>query len=196
MGVKYDVSVWVPPSFKPESGKKLPLLVVTDGNNAFTVALDAARSLINQGAIGEMIIASIGTPPEDGEKAFVSRRVYEFSPPNWDMKDPFGGTSDVQDDGLLPTTARAGAEVPHGDQRELTPCSLSTPHNSGCSVCRPAASWAVSNPSALHEACSTRRPWRMAAIHRLEADYAATHKDLGRRSRRPDAEINDPTLRT
>ncbi|MBC7895724.1 MAG: hypothetical protein H7066_09930, partial [Cytophagaceae bacterium] len=33
---------------------------------------------------------SIGVPRSDGEQEHTRRRVYEFSPPNWDMKDPFG----------------------------------------------------------------------------------------------------------
>ncbi|MBK9978333.1 MAG: hypothetical protein IPP20_10440 [Gemmatimonadetes bacterium] len=194
LGVTYDVSVWVPPSFKPESGKKLPLLVVTDGNNAFTVAMDAARSLINQGAIGEMIIASIGTPPEDGEKAFVARRVYEFSPPNWDMKDPFG--VEVQRTcktmGSPPDRCTGGAPkfltvINEELIAMLTSDSPSTPHNSGLfgvSAGGFFASWAVFQPESRFTKYMLNSP-AMAyggdVIHRLEADYAATHKDLRRR---------------
>ncbi len=90
MGVRYEVSVWVPPTFKAEGGKQLPLLVVTDGNDAFNATLDAVRSLRNQGAIGDLMIASIGAPLALGEAVFTRRRVYEFSPPDWQMKDPFG----------------------------------------------------------------------------------------------------------
>ena len=209
MGVTYDVSVWVPPSFKPESGKKLPLLVVTDGNNAFTVAMDAARSLINQGAIDEMIIASIGTPPEDGEKAFVARRVYEFSPPNWDMKDPFG----VEVQRTCKTMGSPPDRCTGGAPKFLTVINeeliamltkrfaVDTTQLGlfGVSAGGFFASWAVFQPESRFTKYMLNSP-AMAyggdVIHRLEADYAATHKDLKASIHLTAGtlEINDPYL--
>lgn len=209
MGVTYDVSVWVPPSFKPDSGRKLPLLVVTDGNNAFTVAMDAARSLINQSAIGEMIIASIGTPPEDGEKAFVMRRVYEFSPPNWDMKDPFGVVVQQTCKAMGSPANRCAGGAPRflkviNDELiamltkrfaiDTTQLGLF-----GVSAGGFFASWVIFQPESRFTKFLLNSP-AMAygddAIHRIEADYATTHKDL-RASIHLTAgtlEINDPYL--
>lgn len=209
MGVKYDVSVWVPPSFKPESGKKLPLMVVTDGNNAFTVALDAARSLINQGAIGEMIIASIGTPPEDGEKAFVRRRVFEFSPPHWDMKDPFGVVVQQTCKAMGSPADRCAGGAPRflkviNDELiamltkrfavDTTQLALF-----GVSAGGFFASWVVFQPESRFTKYIINSP-AMAyggdVIHRIEADYAAAHKDLKAAIHLTAGtlEINDPFL--
>jgi predicted alpha/beta superfamily hydrolase len=45
---------------------------------------------MEQGSIEPMFVVSIGSELAAGDKAHVQRRVYEFSPPGWDLKDPFG----------------------------------------------------------------------------------------------------------
>lgn len=209
MGVKYDVSVWVPPSFNPEGGKKLPLLIVTDGNLAFTVSLDAARSLINQGDIGEMIVASIGTPPEDGEKAFVRRRVYEFSPPDWDMADPFGvvvkrtcGEMGAPPDRCVGGAPRFLGVINH----ELIPMlarqfAVDTTQLGlfGVSAGGFFASYVVFHPESRFTRYIIQSP-AMAyggdAIHDIEARYAESHKDLAASIYMASGtlEMNDPFL--
>src|SRR5207249_6995596 len=43
-----------------------------------------------ENAIDGLFVVSIGTALDDGDSTWTRRRVYEFSPPNWAMKDPFG----------------------------------------------------------------------------------------------------------
>lgn len=88
MGVRFAVSVGMPAGYKAGDGKKYQALVVTDGDWAFPGVNVAVRSL--DGAIDPMFVISIGTALDEGEGAHTKRRIYEFSPPDWDMKDPFG----------------------------------------------------------------------------------------------------------
>lgn len=209
MKVRYDVSVWVPPSFKAEAGSKLPLLVVTDGNNLFTDALDAARSLMSQGAIGEMIVASIGAPPEDGEPAFTLRRVYEFSPPNWDMKDPFGVFVEQSCTKMGSTVDKCVGGAPRFltvINDELIPMltkrfAVDTTRLGlfGLSAGGFFASYVIFQPESRFTKYIISSP-AMAyggdEIHRIEARYAASHKDLkaGLYMASGTLEMNDPNL--
>jgi len=88
MGVRYAVNVGIPAGYKPGDGKRYPALIVTDGDWWFPVVNAAARTL--NGAIEGLFLVSIGTAVDDGDTVYTQRRVYEFSPPGWDMKDPFG----------------------------------------------------------------------------------------------------------
>jgi len=88
LGYRLDITVGMPANFKPEPGKKYPALLVTDGNVLFQTALDGVRNLA--GVIVPLYVVSIGSPFEDGDSTWTRRRVYEFSPPNWAMQDPFG----------------------------------------------------------------------------------------------------------
>lgn len=91
MGNRYDVSVGLPVGFRPSAGKKYPALIVTDGNLSFPIALDAARNLMEQGDVEDLIVISVGAPFEEGDSAFTRRRIYEFSPPSVaPVTDPFG----------------------------------------------------------------------------------------------------------
>jgi predicted alpha/beta superfamily hydrolase len=90
MGETYDISVGLPPGYGAKPDKAWPLLVVTDGNQAFPGAFDAANALASQGDIDGIIVLSVGVTLEDGDSAWTRRRIYEFSPPNWDRQDPFG----------------------------------------------------------------------------------------------------------
>lgn len=88
MRQRYDVTVGFPSGYDTASTRKYPTLVVTDGNQMFPLAHSAAHSL--EGAITELFIISIAVPFEEGDSAHTRRRIYEFSPPNWAMTDPFG----------------------------------------------------------------------------------------------------------
>ena len=88
MGERYALNVGSPREFKPGDGKKYPALIVTDGDWAFPSVNASVRSL--DGVIEPIFVVSIGAALEDGAAAHTRRRVYEFSPPNWDRKDPFG----------------------------------------------------------------------------------------------------------
>ena len=90
MGERYDISVGLPPGYKENPTKSWPLLVVTDGNQTFPLAFDAANGLAGQGDTEGLIVLSVGVTLEDGDSAWTRRRIYEFSPPNWDRQDPFG----------------------------------------------------------------------------------------------------------
>ena len=209
MGETYDVSVWVPTTYKPESGKKLPLLIVTDGNLAFNAALDAARSLVSAGAIVPLAVASIGTPPEDGELAFVRRRVYEFSPPNWDMKDPFGasvaagcqqiGSAQGRCTGGAPAFLKViNAELIPGLAQRF-PVDTTQLGLFGVSAGGFFASFVIFQPESRFSKYILSSP-AMAyggdLIHRIEDDYAKGHKDLkaGIALSAGTLEMNDPYL--
>ena len=88
MGVRYAVNVGIPAGYQPGDGKKYPALIVTDGDWAFPMVNASARTL--NGTIEDLFLVSIGTAVDEGETVYTERRVYEFSPPDWDMKDPFG----------------------------------------------------------------------------------------------------------
>jgi predicted alpha/beta superfamily hydrolase len=90
MGVRYGINVGLPVDFRPAAGKKYPALITTDGDQQFVGVYQAARSLMSQRAIGEMFIVSIGSELEQGDSSWIRRRFYEFTPANWDLKDPVG----------------------------------------------------------------------------------------------------------
>lgn len=90
MGETYDISVGLPPGYKENPSKSWPLLVLTDGNQVFSSAFDAANALTSQGDIDGVIVLSVGVTLEDGDSVWTRRRIYEFSPPDWDRQDPFG----------------------------------------------------------------------------------------------------------
>jgi predicted alpha/beta superfamily hydrolase len=88
MGVRYAINVGIPKAFKPGDGKKYPTLIVTDGDWAFAGVNGGAQSL--DGVIDPIFVVSIGNALDEGTQLWTQRRVYEFSPPNWDRKDAFG----------------------------------------------------------------------------------------------------------
>ncbi|HKP27752.1 MAG TPA: alpha/beta hydrolase-fold protein [Gemmatimonadales bacterium] len=90
MGETYGISVGLPPGYKENPTRSWPLLVVTDGDHVFPVAFDAASALAGQGDIEGVIVLSVGAVLDDGDSVWTRRRIYEFSPPNWDRQDPFG----------------------------------------------------------------------------------------------------------
>ena len=90
MGRRYDIIVGLPVGYQANPEKKYPALIITDGNHAFPIANDAARSLMEQHVIEGLFVISIGEPFEEGDSAWTRRRVHEFSTPDWAMADPFG----------------------------------------------------------------------------------------------------------
>ncbi|MBC7894314.1 MAG: alpha/beta hydrolase, partial [Cytophagaceae bacterium] len=88
MGVRYGVNVGLPSGYKPGGTTKYGALITTDGDAFFSDVHEGAVHL--DGIIEPLFIVSIGVPRSDGEQEHTRRRVYEFSPPDWDMKDPFG----------------------------------------------------------------------------------------------------------
>jgi len=88
MGVRFAVNVGAPDGVKPGTGRTYPALITTDGDWAFTTVNEAARLLSSEGAIEDLFAISIGTGVEDGDSTWTRRRIYEFSPPDWDRKDP------------------------------------------------------------------------------------------------------------
>lgn len=88
MGVRFAVNVGLPVGYQPGNGSTYQALIVTDGDWAFPGVNAAARSLA--GVIDSLFVISIGTAIDDGLAAHARRRIYEFSPPDWDLKDPFG----------------------------------------------------------------------------------------------------------
>jgi predicted alpha/beta superfamily hydrolase len=90
MGRRYDVTIGFPAEYSGNPDKRYPALVATDGNRMFPFAWGVVDGLADQGTIEPLILVAIGTPFEDGDTAWVRRRVHEFSPPDWAMNDPFG----------------------------------------------------------------------------------------------------------
>lgn len=88
MGVRFSLNVGMPAGYKPGDGRKYPALIVTDGDFTFPTVNAAAGTL--GGAITPLFVISIGTALDEGEGEHTRRRIYEFSPPGWDRKDPFG----------------------------------------------------------------------------------------------------------
>src|SRR2546426_9027608 len=111
MGVRYAVNVGLPVGFKAEAGRRYSALISTDGNWAFPVVYAAARSLMEQGAIDGLFVISIGVGIDEGDQAWGLRRIYEVSPPGWDMKDPFGlvGAKTCSEIGSAPGRCGGGA---------------------------------------------------------------------------------------
>lgn len=90
MGVRYGINVGLPPDWRPVGGARYPALIVTDGDHVFPAVYDAARRLMGQQAIGEMLVISIGSELEEGDSSWIRRRFYEFTPSGWDLQDPVG----------------------------------------------------------------------------------------------------------
>lgn len=89
MGRRYDITVRLPMAYLQDSEKSFPALVITDGNRFFAGAA-AALAAVEPELKEPMILVAIGTPFEEGPMAYNLRRVQEFSPPGWDLKDEFG----------------------------------------------------------------------------------------------------------
>jgi predicted alpha/beta superfamily hydrolase len=84
----YDVNVSVPNGYAKHPEKKYAALLLTDGHYSFEIAHGIWQAVSDD--IDQPILISIGAPLSEGRDGQTRRRVYEFSAPNWVMKDPFG----------------------------------------------------------------------------------------------------------
>ena len=191
MGETYDISVGLPPGYKENPSKSWPLLVVTDGNQVFPIAFDAANSLATQGDIDGIIVLSVGVTLEDGDSAWTRRRIYEFSPPNWDRKDPFGKgvTSYCAGFKSAPDKCTGGAPkfldmivnevIPRAKAKYRIDSNRLGLY--GISAGGFFASWVMFQPNSpftTYIISSPATAYGDGEALKLEAKYAETHKDL------------------
>lgn len=191
MQQRYDITVGFPSGYDTASTRKYPALVVTDGNQLFPLAHSAARSLEDAGAIAELFIISIGTPFEEGDSAHTRRRIYEFSPPNWAMTDPFG----VMVKGLCGAYGTSPERCAGGASRFLRfivgdvlprvaakyPIDMSSLGLFGLSAGGFFASWAIFQPESPFRTYIISSPAMAYGdddVLRQEARHAAGRKDL------------------
>lgn len=88
-GRSYDITVRFPAAFQQASDRRFPALLITDGNRFFP-AVASALTAVESDLASPMLLIGVGTPLEEGQQAYNVRRVHEFSPPHWDLDDPFG----------------------------------------------------------------------------------------------------------
>jgi predicted alpha/beta superfamily hydrolase len=189
MGVRFSLNVGMPAGYKPGDAKKYPALIVTDGDFTFPAVNAAARSL--SGAITPLFIISVGTSIDEGEGEHTRRRIYEFSPPGWDRKDPFGQAVEnycrmfKSEEGRCSggagkfLTAIVSEMVPQLAAR----FPIDTAHLGlfGLSAGGFFASWAIFQPNSPFKKYLISSPamsYGRGEIFRQEARYAESHKDL------------------
>ncbi len=189
MGVRFAINVGLPPDYKPGDGRRYQALVVTDGDWAFPAVNGAARSLA--GVIDNPFVISIGTAGSDGDTVWARRRIYEFSPPDWEMKDPFGQVvaKACRDMKSEPGKCVGGAPgFLNAIVSELLPLLLAKyPIDAnrlglfGVSAGGFFASWAIFQPSSPFKKYLISSPamaYGDGDIFRQEERYAKDHKDL------------------
>ena len=189
MGVRFSLNVGMPSDYKPGDGKKYPALIVTDGDFTFPGVNAAARSL--SGAITPLFIISVGTAIDEGEGEHTRRRIYEFSPPGWDRKDPFGQAVEnycrmfKSEEGRCSggagkfLTAIASEMVPQLAAK--FPIDTTQLGLFGLSAGGFFASWAIFQPNSPFKKYLISSPamaYGRGEIFRQEARYAESHKDL------------------
>jgi predicted alpha/beta superfamily hydrolase len=189
MGVRFSLNVGMPSGYKPGDGKKYAALIVTDGDFAFPGVNEAARSL--GGAITPLFIISVGTSIDEGEGEHTKRRIYEFSPPGWDRKDPFGQAVEnycrmfKSEEGRCSggagkfLTAIASEMVPLLAAK--FPIDTAQLGLFGLSAGGFFASWAIFQPNSPFKKYLISSPamaYGRGEIFRQEARYAESHKDL------------------
>ena len=189
MGVRFSLNVGMPVGYKPGDGKKYPALIVTDGDFTFPGVNAAARSL--SGAITPLFIISVGTSIDEGEGEHTRRRIYEFSPPGWDRKDPFGQAVEnycrmfKSEEGRCSggagkfLTAIVSEMVPQLAAR--FPIDTAQLGLFGLSAGGFFASWAIFQPNSPFKKYLISSPamsYGRGEIFRQEARYAESHKDL------------------
>jgi hypothetical protein len=189
MGVRFSLNVGMPPGYKPGDGRKYPALIVTDGDFAFPGVHAAAGSLSD--VITPLFIISVGTALDEGEEEHTRRRIYEFSPPGWDRKDPFGVL--VEDfcrrmkspEGRCTggagkfLTAIASEMIPQLASR--FPIDTTQLGLFGLSAGGFFTSWAIFQPDSPFRKYLISSPamsYGRGEIYRQEAAYAERHKDL------------------
>jgi uncharacterized protein len=189
MGVRFSINVGMPEDFKAGDGKQYPALLVTDGDFTFGSVYESASTL--RGQITPLIIISVGTSLDEGEAEHVRRRVYEFSPPGWDRKDPFG--QEVEH--VCKTFNSPSDRCTGGAAKFLTAISTEIipllaakfPIDTaqlglfGISAGGFFTTWAIFQPNTPFNKYIISSPatrYGNGETFRQEADYAKTHKDL------------------
>ena len=189
MGVRFSLNVGMPSGYKPGDGKKYPALIVTDGDFTFPGVNAAARSL--SGAIPPLFIISVGTSIDEGEGEHTKRRIYEFSPPGWDRKDPFGQAVENYCRTFKSEEGRCsggGGKFLTAIASEMVPqLAANFPIDTaqlglfGLSAGGFFASWAIFQPNSPFKKYLISSPamaYGRGEIFRQEARYAESHKDL------------------
>lgn len=188
MGVTYSVNVGLPDGWQPDSTRKYPMQVTTDGDWAFPLAFQAISSL--SGMIEPLFVVSIGTADDEGEAAHTRRRIYEFSAP-WDLKDLFGqGVAEFCVRFKSPEGRCVGgaARFLNVIASELIPLiAAKFPVDTaqlglfGISAGGHFAAWAMFQPNSPFKKYLISSPamaYGDGDVFREEARYAADHKDL------------------
>ena len=189
MGVRFSLNVGLPPDYKAGDGKKYPALIVTDGDFTFGNVYESASTLA--GVITPLFIISVGTSIDEGEGEHTRRRIYEFSPPGWDRKDPFGQAVEnycrmfKSEEGRCTggagkfLTAIVSEMVPQLAAR--FPIDTAQLGLFGLSAGGFFASWAIFQPNSPFKKYLISSPamsYGRGEIFRQEARYAESHKDL------------------
>jgi predicted alpha/beta superfamily hydrolase len=189
MGVRFSLNVGMPSGLRPGDGKKYPALIVTDGDFTFANVYQQASTLA--GVITPLFIISIGTSLEEGEEEHTRRRIYEFSPPGWDRKDPFGQGVE----GYCKTFKSPEGRCTGGAEKFLTsltsemipllaakyPIDTKELGLFGLSAGGFFTSWVIFQPNTPFNKYIISSPamsYGHGEIFRQEAAYAKTHKDL------------------
>ena len=191
MGVRYGINVGLPVDVHPAAGQKYPALITTDGDQEFVGVYDAARSLMSQQAIGPMFIVSIGSELDQGDSSWIRRRFYEFTPADWDLKDPVGQliakvcetyhSAPDRCTGGAPGFLRAILTEMLPLIEEKYPIDPDQLGLFGISAGGFFASWTIFQPSSPFKKYVISSPalaYGNDEIFREEAGYAAGHKDL------------------
>jgi predicted alpha/beta superfamily hydrolase len=189
MGVRYSINVGMPRDYKPGDGKKYPALLVTDGDFTFGNVYESASALT--ASITPLFIISVGTSLEEGEAEHVQRRVYEFSPPGWDLKNHLGQETErfCKKFNSPPDRCTGGApKFLAAISTEMIPLlAAKFPIDTsqlglfGMSAGGFFATWVMFQPNTPFNKYIISSPamaYGNGEAFRLEADYAKTHKDL------------------
>jgi uncharacterized protein len=189
MGVRFSLNVGLPEGYKPGDGKKYPALIVTDGDFTFESVYSSASLL--SGVITPLFIISVGTSRADGEEEHTRRRIYEFSPPGWDLHDKFGQAVE----GYCKQFKSREGRCTGGSPKFLTaiatemipllakkfPIDTTQLGLFGVSAGGFFASWAIFQPDTPFKKYIISSPamaYGRGEIFRQEAAYAKDHKDL------------------
>jgi predicted alpha/beta superfamily hydrolase len=203
----YLISVQSPDD-KLEDGKRYPAMLLTDGNWALAAA-QIAYGGVSGALASSMFIVGIGAPPSVTSDQRVARRIFEFSPPDWDRQDAFGkqvteickkfGTPPAECTGGAPAFSRfiasellpaLQAKFPI-DQRNLTLGGISAGGFFGLWVAfqpeSPFKNYIISSPAMAYG---------NGEILRLEAAYARAHADfpIGIYMASGSLEMDDPSI--
>lgn len=189
MGVRFSLNVGLPSGYKPGDGKKYPALIVTDGDFVFPTVNEAAGTL--SGVITPLFIISVGTSLDEGESEHTRRRIYEFSPPGWDRKDPFGQAVEnycrmfKSEEGRC--SGGAGKFLAAITSEMIPRLAATFPIDTaqlglvGLSAGGFFTSWVIFQPNSPFRKYLISSPamaYGRGEIFRQEASYASTHKDL------------------